>query len=109
MTTQEINELVKKIMAQDNICDAITMITTNEKDYKTSEFYKSNKIGLFDLIKMYKALNPIDTEVILKKIQDGINKLDLTNIQNILDNFVGDAQVLTEEFEEKVKEFKQTI
>lgn len=109
MTQENINELVKTIAESDDICQAILMIKNNEKEYKQSDFYKQTKIGLFDLVKTYKMLQPINFVKLKNKIQELINSLSLENVENLMNQFIGEGQQLTQIFEEKIGDLKEII
>ena len=109
MTQEDINNLVKAVVQSENICTAVLMIKENEKDYKQSDFYKQTKIDLLSLIELYKKLNPINMDSIGDLLQREINKLDLTNLTNIFDSFIGESQGAINNFQNEVKEFKETI
>ena len=108
MTELEINELVEKIVGLD-VCNAISLIQEKQTDYQKSEFYKKTKVKLIDLIKFYKILNPINMDSIGDLLQREIDKLDLTNLTNIFDSFIGESQGAINNFQNEVKEFKETI
>lgn len=109
MTQQEINNLVKAVIQSEDICTAVLMIKENEKEYKQSDFYKQTKIDLLNLIELYKKINPIDINSIGKLLQKEIDKLDLTNLINVFDSFIGDSKGVVNDFQNEVKEFKEII
>lgn len=109
MTQENINELVKTIAESDDICQAILMIKDNEKEYKQSDFYKQTKIGLFDLIKAYKTLKPISGAILVQELQQTIDNLDWSKIQNLITAFVTDSQELIGDFAGKIEDLKTIL
>lgn len=109
MTNQEIQNKINELIAKDNICDIILGAKEFDVEYKKSDFYKQTKIGFLDLIKTYKQIMPIDINKLFKEIQDKINELDLTGLNNTLDAFIKEGVDLTQDFKDGVKEFKQLV
>ena len=109
MTQQDINELVKTIAESNNVCEAMLMIVNSEKEYKQSDFYKQTKISLIDLIKTYKTIHPINWQEVKEELQNIVDNLSFDHLQNMLDSFVSDSQLLTTDFKEQVENFKNSI
>ena len=80
-----------------------------EKEYKATEFYKKTKMSLVEVIKESKIWYALQFKDIESKIQSFINDLDLSNLNNILEQ-LGD--VYGQENEETlniIKEFKEIV
>ena len=109
MNNQELELKVKEILSIENFFDMIEAVFAFEKEYKTTEFYKKTKMSLVEVIKESKIWYALQLKDIGSKIQSLINDLDLSNLNNVLEQ-LGD--VYGQENEETlniIKEFKEIV
>ena len=109
MNNQELESKVKEILSIENFFDMMEAVFAFEKEYKTTEFYKKTKMSLIEVMKESKLWYALQFKDIESKIQSFINDLDLSNLNNILEQ-LGD--VYGQENEETlniIKEFKEIV
>ena len=109
MNNQELELKVKEILSIENFFDMIEAVFAFEKEYKTTEFYKKTKMSLIEVMKESKIWYALQLKDIGNKIQSLINNLDLSNLNNVLEQ-LGD--VYGQENEETlniIKEFKEIV
>ena len=109
MNNQELELKVKEILENKNFFDMVEAAIAFEKEYKGTEFYKKTKMPLMEVVKNAKMWYLSQMENIGDKIQDFISELDLSNINNIL-NQLGD--IYAQENKETLdifKEFKEIV
>lgn len=86
MTNQEIIEKINTLMSEnENFCDLLLALKDFNKEYKKSDFYKKTRISLNRLVKQYRAYSFTNLDEIFDRVQEKINNLDLSNVQNIVD------------------------
>lgn len=86
MTNQEIIEKINTLMSEnENFCDLLLALKNFNKEYKKSDFYKKTRISLNRLVKQYRAYSFTNLDEIFDRVQEKINNLDLSNVQNIVD------------------------
>lgn len=86
MTNQEIIEKINTLMSEnENFCDLLLALKNFNKEYKKSDFYKKTRISLNRLIRQYRAYSFTNLDEIFDRVQEKINNLDLSNVQNIVD------------------------
>lgn len=86
MTNQEIIEKINTLMSEnENFCDLLLALKDFNKEYKKSDFYKKTRISLNRLVRQYRAYSFTNLDEIFDRVQEKINNLDLSNIQNIVD------------------------
>ena len=109
MNNQELESKVKEILSIENFFDMMEAVFAFEKEYKTTEFYKKTKMSLIEVMKESKIWYALQLKDIGSKIQSFINDLDLSNLNNVLEE-LGD--VYGQENEETlniIKEFKEIV
>ena len=109
MNNQELELKVKEILSIENFFDMMEAVFAFEKEYKGTEFYKKTKMSLIEVIKESKIWYALQFKDIGNKIQSFINDLDLSNLNNVLEQ-LGD--VYGQENEETlniIKEFKEIV
>ena len=109
MNNQELESKVKEILSIENFFDMMEAVFAFEKEYKTTEFYKKTKMSLIEVMKESKLWYALQLKDIGSKIQSLINDLDLSNLNNVLEQ-LGD--VYGQENEETlniIKEFKEIV
>lgn len=88
MTNQEIIEKINTLMSEnENFCDLLLALKDFNKEYKKSDFYKKTRISLNRLVRQYRAYSFTNLDEIFDRVQEKINNLDLSNVQNIVDTF----------------------
>ena len=86
MTNQEIIEKINTLMSEnENFCDLLLELKDFNKEYKKSDFYKKTRISLNRLVRQYRAYSFTNLDEIFDRVQEKINNLDLSNVQNIVD------------------------
>ena len=86
MTNQEIIEKINTLMSEnENFCDLLLALKNFNKEYKKSDFYKKTRISLNRLVRQYRAYSFTNLDEIFGRVQEKINNLDLSNVQNIVD------------------------
>lgn len=86
MTNQEIIEKINTLMSEnENFCDLLLALKNFNKEYKKSDFYKKTRISLNHLVRQYRAYSFTNLDEIFDRVQEKINNLDLSNVQNIVD------------------------
>ena len=109
MNNQELELKVKEILSIENFFDMMEAVFAFDKEYKVTDFYKKTKMSLVEVIKESKIWYALQFKDIESKIQSFINGLDLSNLNNILEQ-LGD--VYGQENEETlniIKEFKEIV
>ena len=109
MNNQELELKIKEILSIENFFDMMEAVFAFEKEYKATEFYKKTKMSLVEVIKESKIWYALQLKDIGNKIQSFINNLDLSNLNNVLEQ-LGD--VYGQENEETlniIKEFKEIV
>lgn len=109
MNNQELELKIKEILSIENFFDMMEAVFAFEKEYKTTEFYKKTKMSLVEVMKESKIWYALQFKDIGNKIQSLINDLDLSNLNNVLEQ-LGD--VYGQENEETlniIKEFKEIV
>ena len=109
MNNQELELKVKEILSIENFFDMMEAVFAFEKEYKGTEFYKKTKMSLIEVMKESKIWYALQLKDIGNKIQSLINNLDLSNLNNVLEQ-LGD--VYGQENEETlniIKEFKEIV
>ena len=81
----------------------------SDKEYKQSDFYKQTKIDLLNLVELYKKMNPINFNKLKDEIQNLIDNLSLDRIEELMNQFMGEGEQLTQLFEEKIEGFKELV
>lgn len=86
MTNQKIIEKINTLMSEnENFCDLLLALKNFNKEYKKSDFYKKTRISLNRLVRQYRAYSFTNLDEIFDRVQEKINNLDLSNVQNIVD------------------------
>lgn len=93
MTNLELIERVDAILEENNnFCDQVIEFKKFNKEYKQSDFYKQTKISLNHFIKEYKIHKLTNLDTLTHLVQEKINSLDLSNIQNLINNYMQSVQ-----------------
>ena len=96
MDNKQLELEIKEILATTNFFDMIEKALAFEKTYKASNFYKTTKMPLMEVIKQSKMWYLVNFDELLKTIQEKINQLDLSKFMEIIDqaggSFAGENQ-----------------
>lgn len=112
MDNVELEQKVKEILNITNFFDMLLAAKEFEKDYKTSDFYKSTKIPLMEVLKEVKSFYTFSVDAIVEKIQTVVNNLDLTKLNSLFDemgNLFQKENAETMKMLDELKDFKDVI
>jgi hypothetical protein len=87
MNNEEIIAKIDEALKVKNFLDMYEKMAELDKEYVKSPFYKKYKLKLFDLVKAYKEFKGPNLEFLFKDLQIGIDSLDFSNLNNVLDEF----------------------
>ena len=85
MNNTELELKVKEILEHENFFDMVEAVFAFEKEYKATNFYKKTKMPLINVVKESKIWYALQFKDVIKKLQTAINELDLSNINEILE------------------------
>ena len=85
MTNQELELKIKELSQSSSIIDAIEGAVQFEPEYKKTNFYKKTKMPLMELLKQSRVWYTFDWDTLMIKVQKGINELDVTKINGLID------------------------
>ena len=112
MDNVELEQKVKEILNITNFFDMLLAAKEFEKDYKTSDFYKSTKIPLMEVLKEVKSFYTFSVDAIVEKIQTVVTNLDLTKLNSLFDemgNLFQKENAETMKILDGLKDFKDVI
>ena len=91
MNNTELELKLKEILENKNMFDLIENAVAFDKEYKQSSFYKNTKLPLMEVVKygkVFYSLNIKELVISLKDyIQEMINDLDFTKVNEMMDQF----------------------
>ena len=112
MNNQELELKIKEIINMPNMFDMIIAAQNFEKEYKQSDFYKTTKMPLKEIIKNAKLYYIFSYQNMIERIQSLINDLDFNKVNSLLDQF---SSMFEQENDEtmnminELKEFKNIV
>ena len=112
MNNQELELKIKEIVNMPNMFEMIMAAQNFEKEYKQSDFYKTTKIPLKEIIKNAKLYYIFSYQNMIERIQSLINDLDFNKVNSLLDQF---SSMFEQENDEtmnminELKEFKNIV
>ena len=112
MNNQELELKIKEIVNMPNMFDMIIAAQNFEKEYKQSDFYKTTKMPLKEIIKNAKLYYIFSYQNMIERIQSLINDLDFNKVNSLLDQF---SSMFEQENDEtmnminELKEFKNIV
>lgn len=109
MNNQELELKIKDILKNKNFFDMIEAAATFEKEYKTTTFYKSTKMKLFDVIKNAKMWYSLQLDDAAEMAQGFINKLDFTKINEIFEQMSSVFEQENSDILNTIVEFKEIV
>lgn len=85
MNNEELFTKMKGILEQNNPFDIMMMLRGFDKEYKTSEFYKTTKMSLKEVVEYYRILKPFNILSLKQDIQELLDGLNLDNVNEVMD------------------------
>jgi len=102
-----LNKKLSEIVEKDNFFDVILELKEFEKEYKQSNFYKTTKINLMDLVKDARIFYLTNTKHLTDKLNKIINSLDGEKIAAMLDEGASILEANNEATLAQLQEFKE--
>ena len=102
-----LNKKLSEIVEKDNFFDVILELKEFEKEYKQSNFYKTTKINLMDLVKDARIFYLTNTKNLTDKLNKIINSLDGEKIAAMLDEGASILEANNEATLAQLQEFKE--
>lgn len=109
MNNQELETKVKELLEIENFFDMIIAVKDFEKEYKGSDFYKITKMPLMEVIKNSKMWYVINFKEITSNIQKMINNLDMSKMNDIINQFGDTFAAENEDFLATAEIFKDLL
>jgi hypothetical protein len=109
MNNQELELKVKEILEITNFFDMVEAALGFEKEYKNTLFFKKTKMPLIEVIKNSKAWYIAQLDNISNKIQSLIDNIDLSNLQDVVNQFGSIYELENQETLNIIKEFKDIV
>lgn len=109
MNNQELEVKVKELLDIENFFDMIIAVKEFEKDYKGSSFYKDTKMPLIEVIKNAKGWYMFQFDNIITKLQDTINHIDLTHLNDLMEQIGTTFQTENKETFDLINDFKDLV
>lgn len=100
---------IKEIINETNFFDMIIKAQEFEVEYKKSDFYKMTKMPVLQVIEKAKVFYAFQFENIGEKIQNFINSLDVTKLQEIIEQLGQIYMTENQEIMEIVSEFGKIV
>lgn len=85
LTNQDLQVKMEKFFQIDNYFDLMEAIAEFDKEYKDSSFYKKTKKPLLVVVRESYLFYNLNFNCIFQKLQNLINKLDLTNLMEVIE------------------------
>lgn len=102
-----LNNRMAEIVSQNNFFDVILQLKEFEKEYKTSDFYKTTKINLMDLIKDARLFYLTNVQYLVQKINEVFENINSEKLLQILDETGDILEANNQATLEQIKEFKE--
>ena len=109
MTNVELKERVENIIAIEDYFDRSIAISNFENDYKKSDFFKITKKPLDNLVRDYRIDNLLSIKKLRKGLQEILDKLDFTNIDDTLNKISDTFGQENSEIIDTIKDFKEIL
>jgi hypothetical protein len=109
MNNQELELKVKELLEIENFFDMIIAVKDFEKEYKGSDFFKATKMPLVDVIKNAKVWYLSNFNELKDKIQSLINRIDLSTINNLMNQVSEIFQIENQETFDLIQDFKDIV
>lgn len=106
MNNQELETKVKELLEIENFFDMIIAVKEFDKEYKGSDFFKTTKMPLVDVIKNAKIWYLSNFNELKDKIQSMINGIELSHLQGLIGKIGETFQTENEEVYELINNFK---
>lgn len=102
-----LNNRMAEIVSQNNFFDVILQLKEFEKEYKTSDFYKTTKLNLMDLIKDARLFYLTNVQYLVQKINEVFENINSEKLLQILDETGDILEANNQATLEQIKEFKE--
>ena len=84
MNNIELEQAILEIISENNYFEMITKAMAFEKEYKTSDFYKTTKKPLMEVIKETKVFYALQLKDFGRHLQNILDTLSLDNLDDIM-------------------------
>lgn len=109
MNNQELELRIKEILDIENFFDMIVAAKEFEKTYKNSDFYKTTRLPLLEVLKESKMWYALQFDSLVTKLQNAIDSLDISHIHALIDQFGNMLSAENAEFLDTANMFKNLI
>lgn len=109
MNNQELELKIKELLDIENFFDMIIAVKEFEKDYKGSSFYKDTKMPLIEVIKNAKGWYMFQFDNIVTKLQSAVNHIDLTHLNDLMEQIGTTFQTENKETFDLINNFKDLV
>ena len=109
MNNQELELKVKELLEIENFFDMIIAVKDFEKEYKSSDFFKTTKMPLADVIKNAKMWYLTNMSAVGDNLQRVINDLDFNKINELLEQLGSVFAAENSETLNILQEFKDLV
>lgn len=109
MTNAELEKKLKELSIKDNFLDVVLECRKFEPEYKKTDFYKTTKRSLSDLLKQYKLWSFTNFENLGDRIQELIDSLNFDNVSKILAQFGDTFSTENDEIRAAAETYKKLL
>ena len=107
MNNQELELRIKEFLSVSNYVDMVEQVVEFEKEYKATDFFKKTKKSLVDVIKEARFWYVFDN--LRNKLQFTIDSLDLTKVNDVLNQVANMYSAENENIIEALDIFKELV
>ena len=107
MNNQELELRIKELLSVSNYFDMVEQVVEFEKEYKATDFFKKTKKSLVDVIKEARFWYVFDN--LRNKLQFTIDSLDLTKVNDVLNQVANMYSAENENIIEALDIFKELV
>lgn len=108
LTNEYLNTRLHEILTQNsNFFDVVLQLKEFEKEYKQSDFFKTTKMSLFNLINEAKIFYLTNTTILIDKLNKIIDGLDVDKLLAVLQEGGSILEKNNDATLEQLKEFKE--
>lgn len=108
LTNEYLNTRLHEILTQNsNFFDVVLQLKEFEKEYKQSDFFKTTKMPLFNLINEAKIFYLTNTTILIDKLNKIIDGLDVDKLLAVLQEGGSILEKNNDATLEQLKEFKE--
>ena len=109
MNNNELEQKIKTIINKNNYFDMVMAAKDFEVDYKKSDFYKTTKKPLSDVIKESKVYYFTNFTTILNGLQQMLNNLNFENVLQVINEFGDMYSTENAEVAQSVKDIRDLL